>query len=67
MRKSKGFIRSLDPSDPRNPDHPSHEKQWLELAAALGRMMADADWDRLHNSTGEQNDENRRPLRKVLK
>jgi hypothetical protein len=67
MRIRKGIIRSLDPSDPKNPDHPSHETRWLELAAALGQMMADADWNRLHNSTGDQNDESRCALRKVLK
>jgi len=46
--KAGGIIRALDPSDPRNPDHPSHEKKWLEMAVALGRLMADQDYDRLH-------------------
>jgi hypothetical protein len=38
----------LNPIDPRNPDHPRHDEKWLELARALGRAAADADWDRLN-------------------
>jgi hypothetical protein len=40
-----GIIRPLDPDDPRNPDHPSHEEQWSELRRALGRAVADFDFD----------------------
>jgi len=49
--KRPGKIRPLPDDDLRNPAHPIHEQQWLELAAALGRMAADEDWDRLHNRT----------------
>lgn len=63
VKAAKGVVRPLDVSDPRNPDHPSHTRQWLELAAALGRMMADIEYDRLHK--GVEN-ENGSTLRKVL-
>jgi hypothetical protein len=42
-----GIVRALDPSDPRSLDHPCHEERWLELAAAIGRSLADQAWDRL--------------------
>lgn len=47
-RRQQGAIQPLDPSDPRHIDHPSHEAQWRELARALGRAMADRDFDRLY-------------------
>jgi len=45
-RKTSGRIRPLPADDPRNPDHPIHDEQILELARALGRAMADRDFDR---------------------
>ena len=45
IKAKGGTIRRLDPADPRNPDHPSHEEQWLEVARAIGRAMADRDFD----------------------
>jgi hypothetical protein len=56
---AKGKIKPLDPADPHNPDHPLHKRKWLELAAALGRLMADLDYDRLHqkgNDSGKTKD-----------
>jgi hypothetical protein len=47
-RKPRGIVRRLDPSDPRSLDHPCHNEQWLELARALGRAMADEDFDAVH-------------------
>jgi hypothetical protein len=38
-------VRPLDPSDPRSLDHPCHKQQWLELAGAIGRSMADKEYD----------------------
>jgi hypothetical protein len=46
-RSSKAVIRPLDPSDPRNLDHPSHKEQWLALARALGRLDARRDFEAL--------------------
>ncbi len=46
--KIKGIVRELDPNDPRNLDHPSHEEQWLELARALGRLDARKDFEAIH-------------------
>jgi hypothetical protein len=43
-RKPRGSIRTLDPSDPRNPNHPCHDGQWDELAEAIGRMLARQDY-----------------------
>ena len=51
-RKPATVIRPLDPSDPRSLDHPSYKGQWLELAGAIGRSMARADWDRQHAKGG---------------
>jgi hypothetical protein len=48
IKKLAGIIRKLPPDDPRNPDHPMHRDKWLELARALGRAMADHDWNRMH-------------------
>src|SRR5450631_2761570 len=45
IKAKGGTIRPLDPADPRNPDHPSHEEQWLEVARAIGRAMADRDFE----------------------
>lgn len=44
----RGTVRPLDLSDPRSPDHPSHDEAWLVLARALGRALADYDWDRIN-------------------
>jgi hypothetical protein len=46
--RAMGILRSLDPSDPRSMDHPSHDEQFLELARAIGRSLADDEWDRRH-------------------
>ena len=48
IQREKGAIRSLDPADPRNLDHPSHKEQWLELAKALGRLDARKDFEIIH-------------------
>jgi hypothetical protein len=53
LRKPPGVVRDLDPDDPRNPNHPSHDEKWLELARALGRALADRDFDRLHDPNRE--------------
>jgi len=55
IQRQKGIVRPLDSADPRNPDHPSHDQQWIELAKAMGRAAADADWDRLHPKHITQN------------
>jgi hypothetical protein len=47
-RKPGGIIRTLDPSDTRSLDHPSHKEQWLELARALGRLDARRDFEAIH-------------------
>jgi hypothetical protein len=47
VRKPKGVVRQLDPSDPRNPSHKSHDEHWDELARAIGRFLADQDFERL--------------------
>ena len=39
-KPTKVVIRTLDPSDPRSLDHPSHREAWLELADAIGRLEA---------------------------
>jgi hypothetical protein len=44
-RKLVAVIRPLDPSDRRSLEHPSHDEQWLELARAIGRSMADEEFD----------------------
>jgi hypothetical protein len=69
IRKPRGIIRTLDPSDPRNPNHPSHDEQWLELAGALGRAMADRDFDRLYGKQGAKENGKIKSshLRKILK
>jgi hypothetical protein len=46
----RGIVRPLDPDDPCSLDHPSHDEDWLALARALGRAMADFDWDRINGS-----------------
>jgi hypothetical protein len=35
-----GYVRHVDPSDPRSLLHPFQEEKWLELARALGQSMA---------------------------
>jgi hypothetical protein len=63
MRRPRiGIVRPLPPDDPRSLDHPSHKEQWLKVADALGELLADLDWDRLH---GGEHEEGRR-LRKVF-
>jgi hypothetical protein len=54
QRKRPGIVRPLDPADPRSVDHPSHDGQLLELVRALGRAMADQDFDRLHAGGGNE-------------
>jgi len=44
-RKSVAVMRPLDPSDPRSWDHPCHEEQWLALAEAIGRSLANMEFD----------------------
>jgi hypothetical protein len=50
-KKPAAVMRPLDPDDPRNPYHPCHEEKWLELARAIGRQMARADYEAWYNST----------------
>jgi hypothetical protein len=64
--KGKGVIKPLEPDDPRNPDHPSHAKRWLELAGALGRLMADMEYDRRHKGEHHDDQQDRRSLRKIF-
>jgi hypothetical protein len=45
-RKTSGASGPCRRTIPRNPDHPIHDEQILELARALGRAMADRDFDR---------------------
>jgi hypothetical protein len=47
------------PIDPRNPNHPNHDEGWLEVAKALGRAMADRDYNRMQTEK-DQRHENRR-------
>ena len=51
-RKPKDVGRTLDPSDPRSLDHPSHREAWLELADAIGRLEAREEI-RLRRQRGE--------------
>jgi len=54
---AKGVIKPLDPDDPHNPDHPRHARKWLDLAAALGRLMADVDFEKQKgNDNGKAKD-----------
>lgn len=53
-RKLPGVIRPLDPTDPRNPDHPDRKSGWLEVARALGRAMAESDFNSLHRRENEK-------------
>ena len=57
-RKPRGIIRKLDPSDPRNPNHPCHDVQWDELAEAIGRMLARQDYvqSQRGNDHGDEDD-----------
>jgi hypothetical protein len=65
MRTIQQLIRDVNPIDPRHPDHPIHDEKWLALARAIGRAMADRDFD---NETDRGTiDEERRSIRKVLK
>jgi hypothetical protein len=48
--KKLGTIRQLDPSDPRNIDHPSHKERWLEFARALGRLEAREEYALQHDN-----------------
>jgi hypothetical protein len=43
--KVAGYVRWLPASDPRSLDHPSHKEQWLELARAIGRQMANDEFE----------------------
>jgi len=47
------WLRKVNPIDPRNIDHPSHDEDWLEMARAIGRAMADHDWDRINGPDKE--------------
>jgi hypothetical protein len=51
-KPTKVVIRTLDPSDPRGLDHPSHREAWLELADAIGRLEAREEI-RLRRQRGE--------------
>jgi len=53
----QGIVRSLDPTDPRSLDHPSHREQWLELARTLGRLEAREEYERLHRYRQRGTDE----------
>jgi hypothetical protein len=52
-----GIVRPLDPSDPKNLNHPCHDQQWLELARAIGRSLARKQYeeDHLKDRTDETN------------
>lgn len=67
----KGVVRPLDPADLRNLGHPSHREQWLELARAVGRVMADEAYARDHQDKGTPHDrakeKHRRVVRPILK
>src|SRR5262245_17945008 len=65
--KPGAIMVPLDPSDPRSPDHPIHREQWLELARAIGRAMANEAFDRLYGSRPDAQHEESRRVRKVLK
>lgn len=61
-----GTVKPLPADDLRNPEHPSHDEAWLEVARALGRALADRDFER--QQQGEKNEgrnlrKDRRPLR----
>jgi hypothetical protein len=53
MRAEK---RPLPADDPRSLDHPSHKKQWMELARALGRLDAQRDFEAIRkgNTTDDK-------------
>lgn len=53
----EGTVRSPDPSDPRSLDHPSHREQWLELADALGRLIAQRVFERLYGEPERQDED----------
>lgn len=64
--KAAGIIRHLPSSDPRNPMHPSQRKNFLTLMGEMGRLMAAAEWERLHGDNDNGIEEGSR-LRSVLK
>jgi hypothetical protein len=47
-RHAAGIVRQLDPGDPRDLNHPCHLDQFLELARAVGRSMAQKQYKEDH-------------------
>jgi hypothetical protein len=58
--KPAGIIRELAADDPQALSHPCHREQWLELARAIGRQMADQDFVRDQEEATRRNAEGRR-------
>jgi hypothetical protein len=58
--KPEGHIRDLPADDPQNPGHASHREQWLEVARAIGRALAEQDYERAKGN------DNRSGVRKIL-
>ena len=57
VARNGGQVRPLDPDDPRNLDHPSHDEQWMELARAIGRSIARDQYARDQQQRGNPDDE----------
>jgi hypothetical protein len=62
----QGVVRPLGPDDPRNLSHPCHREQFLELARAIGRALADQAYDELIQRRRGNDAEGRRDLRQVF-
>jgi hypothetical protein len=56
MRTIEQLIRDVNPIDPRNIHHPSHDEAWLDLMRELGRIAAAEEWERLHGDRHEGSD-----------
>jgi hypothetical protein len=54
IKAKQGIVRQLDPTDPRNLNHPSHKEQWLELARSVGRSLARTEYARLNKRQPEE-------------
>jgi hypothetical protein len=62
--RAKQRRKLLIPDDPRHVDHPCHQDQWLQLARALGRTLADRDFNREHGAKGNERGSELRKNRK---
>lgn len=60
--KTEVHIRHLPESDPHNPGHVSHREQWLEIARAIGRALAERDYNRARGT----HDENSGGIRQIF-